>query len=245
MVTNSRYKGREHETMEGEGANPIVQLRDVCRSYQAGKQKIHVLKNINLTVEKGEFVGILGKSGSGKSTLLNIISGIDLPSSGTVNVKQQNILTMKKQQLSRWRGLNIGVVFQFFQLIPSLTLLENVMLPMEFCHYGKRRSRKYRAKELLKRLGLAKQMDQLPSSVSGGQKQRAAIARALANDPPILIADEPTGNLDSSTAQSILTIFNELINEDKTIIMVTHDLEQASKVTRLLTVSDGELSLNN
>jgi ABC-type lipoprotein export system ATPase subunit len=183
----------------------------------------------------------MGKSGSGKSTLINMITGIDHPTRGVVKVGDREIHHMKEGRLAEWRGRNLGIVFQFFQLLPTLTLLENTMLPMDYCNMYPAAEREGRAMDLLKMLGLDDMADKLPAAVSGGQQQIAAIARALANDPPIIAADEPTGNLDSSTAERVLSIFEELAARDKTILIVTHDPALARRATRRVVISDGEL----
>ena len=200
-----------------------------------------MLKDIDACFYPAEFVAVIGKSGSGKSTLLNMITGIDRPSSGEIYVGQAAVHSMSENQLARWRGRNLGIVFQFFQLLPTLTLLENTMLPMDYCNKYDPAEREGKAMDLLKMLGLDEMADKLPAAISGGQQQIAAIARALANDPPILVADEPTGNLDSKTAERVLSIFEELAAENKTILIVTHDPALARRATRRVLISDGEL----
>lgn len=202
---------------------------------------INVLKRVNLTVTTGEFVGVRGPSGSGKSTLINMITGIDRPTDGKIWVATEELNRMNENQLARFRGKNIGVIFQFFQLLPTLTVLENVILPMDFCRMWKTRERPERAMMLLEQVGLADQAHKLPNTLSGGQQQRAAIARALANDPPLLVGDEPTGNLDSKTADMIFTLFADLVSKGKTFIMVTHDVDLAKRMPRLVEVYDGVL----
>jgi ABC-type lipoprotein export system ATPase subunit len=196
---------------------------------------------VNLRVNRGEFVAIIGKSGSGKSTLLNMLTGIDRPTAGEVYVDAAPIHTLSEGQLAKWRGKHLGIVFQFFQLLPTLTLLENVMLPMDLCGLYSVRERKKRAMGLLDLVEMGDQAHKLPTAVSGGQQQRVAIARALANNPPILVADEPTGNLDSKTAKSVFDLFEVLIASGKTIVMVTHDADLAKRVDRAVIVSDGEV----
>jgi ABC-type lipoprotein export system ATPase subunit len=202
---------------------------------------VTVLKNITLKLHDGEFVSIVGPSGSGKSTLLNMITGIDRPTSGEVVVGGEAIHKLSENELARWRGRNVGVIFQFFQLLPTLTVVENVMLPMDFCHMYSARERRERAMHLLEQVDVAEHAHKLPSAVSGGQQQRVAIARALANDPPILAADEPTGNLDSKTAESVFRLFEQQVGEGKTILMVTHDRDLAKRATRTIMLSDGEI----
>jgi ABC-type lipoprotein export system ATPase subunit len=199
------------------------------------------LKDIDLRVDTGEFVSVVGRSGSGKSTLINMITGIDRPTSGEVLVGDTVVHTLSEGQLAVWRGRNIGVIFQFFQLLPALTVIENVMLPMDFCNVYSMGERQERAMHLLEQVEMADHAHKLPSAVSGGQQQRVAIARALATDPPILVADEPTGNLDSKTAESVIQLFERLVNEGKTILMVTHDQDLAKRATRTVILTDGEM----
>jgi putative ABC transport system ATP-binding protein len=225
-------------------ANPLVQVEDVVKNFQGPAGVIHVLKSVNLAVRAGEFVGIRGPSGSGKSTLVNMITGIDRPTSGRVSVAGRAIDHMSENDLARFRGRSIGVIFQFFQLLPTLTVLENVILPMDFCRVWKPRERQARALALLEQVGLADQAHKLPNTLSGGQQQRAAIARALANDPPLLVGDEPTGNLDSKTADMIFALFEALVGQGKTFLMVTHDNDLARRMPRLVQVFDGELYEN-
>jgi putative ABC transport system ATP-binding protein len=218
-----------------------MRLTDVVKVYETGEVPFTALRGINLDVGAGEFVGLIGKSGSGKTTLINMITGIDRPTSGTVVIDGTPIHKLNENQLAVWRGKTIGVVFQFFQLLPTLTVAENVMLPMDFCNMFTPAERPVRALHLLDQVEMADQANKLPSALSGGQQQRVAIARALANDPPILAADEPTGNLDSKTADSVFTLMERLVSEGKTIIMVTHDNDIAQRVRRSLHVSDGEI----
>ena len=220
---------------------PLIRLTDVVKTYETGEVPFTALRGINLDVGEGEFVGLIGKSGSGKTTLINMITGIDRPSSGQVVIDGTPVHKLNENQLAVWRGKTIGVVFQFFQLLPTLTVIENVMLPMDFCNMFTPAERPVRALHLLDQVEMADQANKLPAALSGGQQQRVAIARALANDPPILAADEPTGNLDSKTADAVFTLMECLVSEGKTIIMVTHDNEIASRVSRSLHVSDGEI----
>jgi len=222
-------------------AEPLIRMTDVVKTYDTGEVPFTALRGIDLDVEAGEFIGLIGKSGSGKTTLINMITGIDRPSSGTVVIGGTPVHKLNENQLAVWRGRNIGVVFQFFQLLPTLTVAENVMLPMDFCNVHTPAERPERALHLLEQVEMADQADKLPSALSGGQQQRVAIARALANDPPILAADEPTGNLDSKTADSVFGLFERLVDDGKTIIMVTHDADIAARVRRSLHVSDGEI----
>ena len=199
------------------------------------------MKNVNLTIGKGEFVGVIGKSGSGKSTLINMITGIDRPTNGEIFVDGIPIHSLNEGEVAKWRGRNLGIVFQFFQLLPILTVAENVMLPMDFCNMYSPSKRRQRALEVLDLVGVAAHANKLPGQLSGGEQQRVAIARALANDPPIVMADEPTGNLDSKTAAIIFSLFDELVSGGKTIVMVTHDKDQARRVTRTIVIADGEI----
>jgi len=194
-----------------------------------------------LLVDPGEFVAVIGKSGSGKSTLINMITGVDRPTSGQVLVGDTAVHTLNEGQIAAWRGRSIGVVFQFFQLLPTLTVVENVMLPMDFCNMYRMRQREERAMYLLEQVGLDQHAYKLPSAISGGEQQRVAIARALANDPPIVAADEPTGNLDSATSESIFQLFEALVASGKTILMVTHDMDLAQRATRTVLLVDGEI----
>lgn len=219
----------------------LIRIENVVKRYSTGGGEITVLNDISVTIHRGEFVAIVGASGNGKSTLLNMITGIDHPTSGEVIVNGKLISKMNEEQLTHWRGRNLGIVFQFFQLIPSLNLLQNVILPMDFARLGSRKERKARAESLLELVGLSDQLEKLPSQVSGGQQQRAAIARALANDPPILVADEPTGNLDSRTSDDVFELFSELVNDGKTVVMVTHDEELACQVPRRIEIANGQV----
>jgi putative ABC transport system ATP-binding protein len=223
------------------GNQPFINLTDLVKTYQTVTGEFTVLKGIDLQFGQGEFVGIIGKSGSGKSTLINMITGIDHPTTGQVVVRGTAVHSLSENKISAWRGRTLGIVFQFFQLLPTLTLLENIMLPMDFCNLYTPKERRQRAMELLELVELQDHATKLPSTVSGGQQQRAAIARALANDPPILIADEPTGNLDSKTSESIFQLFARLVEHGKTIVMVTHDLSLAKRVTRSISLADGEV----
>lgn len=219
----------------------LIDLQDVVKSYATAAGDFLALKDVNLQVDRGEFVAVIGKSGSGKSTLSNMITGIDRPTSGAVTVNGAAVHTMNEGQIARWRGLSVGVVFQFFQLLPTLTVLENVMLPMDFCNVYSGRERRERAIHLLEQVDMTEQKDKLPTAISGGQQQRVAIARSLATDPPILVADEPTGNLDSRTADAVFSLFEKLVDEGKTILMVTHDDDLADRVTRTVTIADGRI----
>jgi putative ABC transport system ATP-binding protein len=221
--------------------NKIVQVRNVHKTYTVGSDEFEVLKGISFDIHAGEFVALVGASGNGKSTLLNMITGIDHPSQGEVIVAGQALHTMKENQLAIWRGESVGIVFQFFQLLPALSLLQNVVLPMDFAKRLAPRERRSRAIHLLDMVGLADQAHKLPSTVSGGQQQRAAIARALANDPPLLVADEPTGNLDARTSAEVFDLFRQLAQEGKTLLMVTHEEDLACQVPRTLEIENGIL----
>jgi putative ABC transport system ATP-binding protein len=221
----------------------VVQLDNVVKSFPLGEDdEVTVLKGINLEVRDGEFVSIVGPSGNGKSTLLNMITGIDRPSSGDVIVTGRAVHDMSENELAGWRGEHVGIIFQFFQMLPSLSLLQNIILPMDFARKYQPKERRERAMHLLEQVGLADQANKLPGMVSGGQQQRAAIARALANDPKLVVADEPTGNLDSRTAADVFDLFNGLVKEGKTMLMVTHDKELARKVPRVVEITNGRIS---
>ncbi len=222
-------------------AQAMIELQKVIKTFKNAAGEFTVLKGVNLVLRKGEFVAIVGKSGSGKSTLLNMITGIDHPSSGKVVIGGTDIYQMSESARSLWRGRNLGVVFQFFQLLPMLTLLENVMLPMDYVGMYDFYERPKRAMQLLKLVGLEEQAGKLPVAVSTGQQQSAAIARALANDPPVICADEPTGNLDSRSSDVIIKLFETLVRKGKTIAMVTHDPSLTGRTTRTIVISDGEL----
>jgi putative ABC transport system ATP-binding protein len=216
----------------------LIRLENVTRAYVMGARRLLALRNVSLDIQAGEFVAIVGPSGSGKSTLLNLMSGIDKPDEGRVWVDGDPISTMGENALAKWRGAKIGIVFQFFQLLPTLTALENVMLPMELRNTYPDHRRE-RAADALERVGLGDRATQLPSELSGGEQQRVAIARALVNDPPILLADEPTGNLDSETGQRVVTLLSELERTGKTIVLVTHEEDYARVASRIVRVRDG------
>jgi putative ABC transport system ATP-binding protein len=218
----------------------VVRLENVEKVYKTKAGPFKALHGVNLQVDAGEFVAIIGPSGSGKSTLINMITGIDRPTTGDVIVAGERLTHMNENQVAKWRGRNVGVVFQFFQLLPTLTVLENVMMPMNYCgtYKGQRRER---AMELLELVNIPEIAGKYPSQISGGQQQRAAIARALSNDPRLIVGDEPTGNLDSVSAGLIFALFEELVEKGKTIIMVTHDRELAGKIPRVEEVRNGQL----
>lgn len=219
----------------------LIQLNDVSKIYQTDGGRFVALESVNLQIHSGEFVSIVGKSGSGKTTLINLITGIDQPSSGEIYIEQTPVHLLKESEKAVWRGRTIGVVFQFFQLLPTLTVIENVMLPMSLCNLYPGNERLERAFQLLKLVHVEYQANQLPSFLSGGEQQRVAIARALANDPPIIATDEPTGNLDSRTAETIMDLFQDLIQRGKTLLMVTHDPELAARAQRTISLADGRI----
>ena len=219
----------------------MIDLSQVNKLYKTAVGNYQALKNVNLKIEAGEFVSIIGKSGSGKTTLLNMITGIDRPSDGEVWVNGTGVHGLNENQMARWRGKNLGIVFQFFQLLPMISVIENIMLPMDFCRTYPMHERRKRAMDLLELVDLAEHAHKLPTALSGGQQQRVAIARALANDPPVVIADEPTGNLDSKTAESVFELFNDLVAKGKTIIIVTHDSGLAKRTHRTALIADGEI----
>ncbi len=225
----------------GNGSEAMIDLRDVHKNYKTAVGDYPALKSVDLQINAGEFVSIIGKSGSGKSTLLNMITGIDRPTVGEVFVNGTAVHKMGENRMARWRGKNLGIVFQFFQLLPTISVIENIMLPMDFCRTYPMREREKRALALLEMVELADHAYKLPTALSGGQQQRVAIARALANDPPIVIADEPTGNLDSKTADSVFELFNSLVAQGKTIIVVTHDSSLAKRANRTALIVDGEI----
>jgi putative ABC transport system ATP-binding protein len=219
----------------------LIEFNNVSRWFESSSVRFDALKNIDLRIEEGNHVAIVGKSGSGKSTLLNMLTGIDHPSEGTVRINSTDIYTLSESRLAEWRGRNIGIVFQFFQLIPTLTIAENILLAMDFVNVIPARERAKRGKALLAQVGIAQHADKLPSELSGGEQQRAAIARALANNPPILVADEPTGNLDSKTTDIILGLFTDLVRTGKTVVVVTHEKVAITEYDRIITLKDGEI----
>jgi ABC-type lipoprotein export system ATPase subunit len=242
MWTFPFTKNRNDKDAAGSNGNhSIIELRNVVKNYKTAVGDFPALKDVELHIQAGEFVSIIGKSGSGKSTLLNMITGIDRPTTGEVYVNDTAVHEMNENRMARWRGKNLGIVFQFFQLLPTISIVENIMLPMDFCRTYPMREREKRAMELLELVELADHAYKLPTALSGGQQQRVAIARALANDPPIVIADEPTGNLDSKTADSVFQLFNDLVAQGKTIIVVTHDSGLAKRTHRTALIADGEI----
>lgn len=223
---------------------PLVSLREVVKTYPTPTGPFYALRGVDLQVGSGEFVAVIGKSGSGKSTLINAIAGIDRPTSGSVEIAGTAVHQLDENAMAEWRGENLGVIFQFFQLLPTLTLAENVMLPMEFARRRNNlgaKARRSRALELLALVDMTAHADKLPSQVSGGQQQRVAIARSLANDPALIVADEPTGSLDSRTADTIFDLFEDLVDQGKTILMVTHDNDLAARASRVVVIVDGDV----
>jgi putative ABC transport system ATP-binding protein len=219
----------------------MIDLRGITKVYETDAGPFLALKGIDLQILPGEFVSVVGKSGSGKSTLINVFTGIDHPTGGEAIVAQTRIGQLDEGQMAEWRGRHMGIVFQFFQLLPTLTIAENVMLPMDLAGTFEPGKRREQALYRLGQVGIAEDADKFPAAVSGGHQQRAAIARALANDPPIVVADEPTGNLDSKTADAIFGLFESLVAEGKTILMVTHDRDLAARAGRSLHLADGEI----
>jgi putative ABC transport system ATP-binding protein len=219
----------------------LIELSDVVKTYPLPAGEVVAVDHLSLTIAESEFVAIVGRSGSGKTTLLNLIAGIDRPTAGTVRVAGANLGSLSESELAGWRGENVGLVFQFFQLLPTLTVIENVMLPMDFAKKIPVGERRARARQLLERVGVGDQADKVPATLSGGQQQRAAIARALANEPPLLLADEPTGNLDSATAGAVLELFADLNADGQTIVVVTHERDIRAMVGREVTLTDGRV----
>jgi ABC-type lipoprotein export system ATPase subunit len=245
LVFEKWFKPKKSNQENGQyqhGNDHLIELRKIVKTYETAAGKFTVLKSVDVTVDKGEFVAVIGKSGSGKSTLVNMVTGIDRPTSGEVLVGDSAVHKFSESQMAVWRGKNLGIIFQFFQLLPTLSLIENIMLPMDFCNMFTPGERRKRAMDLLEQVDMAEHAHKLPSAVSGGQAQRVAIARALANDPPILIADEPTGSLDSKTASAVFELFEKMIDQGKTIVMVTHDNDLARRASRAIIVVDGQVT---
>ncbi len=218
---------------------PLIRMRDIVKIFKTDAGDFTALKGISIDFHESQFVSVIGKSGSGKSTLVNMITGIDRPTSGSVDIGDTSISNLSESEMARWRGLNLGIVFQFYQLLPMLSLIENVKLPMQLAEQYTPSERDDRAMELLTLVGLQDYAYKMPANVSGGQQQSAAIARAIANDPPLIVADEPTGNLDSRSAAMVFSLFDELVNQGKTIIMVTHDRHLAARARRTVRIHDG------
>ena len=227
-------------TRDGQGG-ALLTASGVSKSYATPAGQFTALSDIDLDLDRGAFLAVVGKSGSGKSTLINLLTGIDRPSSGTIKVAGEAVTGKSESELAAWRGRNVGIVFQFFQLLPTLTIAENIILPMDLTRAVPSGQRRQRAMDLLGRVGIADQADKFPAMLSGGQQQRAAIARALANDPPLLVADEPTGNLDSRTAEGVLELFSGLAAAGTTIVIVTHEHDVMRVVDRTITLADGRI----
>jgi putative ABC transport system ATP-binding protein len=242
MQTNLLQQNATKKQGSQHRENHIIDLRQMQKDYETPSGSFTALQDINLRIQAGEFIAVVGKSGSGKTTLLNLLAGIDRPTSGTISIDGTRLDSLSESQLAEWRGSTIGLVFQFFQLLPTLTVAENVMLPMDFAEIIPAAKRHLKALELLERVGIRDQADKLPVALSGGQQQRAAIARALANDPPILMADEPTGNLDEATRISVLELFAKLNTEGRTIIVVTHERDISAYTNRQVTLVDGRVA---
>jgi putative ABC transport system ATP-binding protein len=236
----SRYLNEDLDNRDG---RHLIDLMDVVKIYQNAAGTFVALDHVDLQVDEGEFVAIIGKSGSGKSTLINMITVIDRPSNGQIFVNHIPVHQLNEEQTALWRGHSIGVIFQFFQLLPTLTAVENVMLPMDFAQNRWRptHERPVRAMHLLEQVGMADYAHKMPSELSGGQQQCVAIARASANNPPILTADEPTGNLDSKSAETVMNLFENLVSLGKSILMVTHDNDLAERVSRKVIIADGKI----
>jgi len=231
------FKQRQDSSNNG----AFIEMRNIVKAFETSVGDFIALKEITVAFDKGQFVSVVGRSGSGKSTLVNMLTGIDHPTSGEVRIGDTYVHKLNESQMARWRGRNLGIVFQFYQLLPMLSLLENVILPMDFGEMYAPSEREKRAMELLDMVGLAGMAHKMPSAASGGQQQSVAIARALANDPPLIVADEPTGNLDSRSVEVVFHIFEQLAQQGKTIIMVTHDNSLAERASRKLVICDGEV----
>jgi putative ABC transport system ATP-binding protein len=219
----------------------LIDLRDVVKDYVTDAGPFRALKGVSIQVDAGEFIAVVGRSGCGKSTLMNMITGIDRPTAGHLLVGGTDLTRLGESRMAEWRGRTVGVIFQFFQLLPTLTVVENVMLPMDFAGLWSPRERYERAMHLLELVGMVDQAHKLPASTSGGQQQRTAIARSLANDPPIIVADEPTGNLDAVTSEEVFELFESLVQGGRTIVMVTHDPDLAIRTRRTVHMVDGTI----
>jgi putative ABC transport system ATP-binding protein len=238
-ISIKQNKSKPSNGRPGDRNGHLVDLRQVVKTFESAAGVFTALKGIDLKVGTGEFVSIVGKSGSGKSTLINMITGIDRPTSGEVWVGDTAVHALKEGQIAVWRGRAVGLIFQFFQLLPTLTAIENIMLPMDYCQLYPRHERSERAMDLLAQVDMAEYAHELPSALSGGQQQSIAIARALANDPPLVAADEPTGNLDSKTTEAVFRLFESLVDSGKTVLTVTHDNDLAKRAHRTIVLADG------
>jgi ABC-type lipoprotein export system ATPase subunit len=221
--------------------NAYIEISGLRKTFQTPAGEFAALRGIDICFELGEMVAVIGKSGSGKSTFINCLSGIDYPTSGSIRIGPTCLQDLNEKQMAKWRGRNLGIVFQFFQLLPTLTVLENIMLPLEITHSRPKKEWRSHAYRLLEKVGLETQANKLPGALSGGQQQRVAIARSLANDPPLIIADEPTGNLDTNMAEEVFQLFRSLVTEGKTVLMVTHDDDFARRVDRTVIIADGQV----
>jgi len=239
MFRSKRKSNNNDDKINADGS--LIKLHNVFKVYDTPAGRFTALNGVELNIGTGEFVSIIGKSGSGKTTLINMLTGIDRPTQGEIFIGGTAVHDLDEGQTATWRGTHMGVVFQFFQLLPALTILENVRLPMDFCDIYPRQERNDRALALLELVGVAEHADKLPNHLAGGQQQRAAIARSLANDPPIIATDEPTGNLDWNTAESVMSLFENLVAQGKTILMVTHDSDLAQRARRTIVLADGEI----
>ncbi|NDJ84381.1 MAG: ABC transporter ATP-binding protein [Chloroflexi bacterium] len=226
-------------------AQPFIKTKELVKTYDTPAGPLNVLRGIDIEIPKGDFIALIGPSGSGKTTFLNMVTGVDSPTSGDVMVGDVSVSQAQQRKLTKWRARNIGIVFQFFQLLPTLTVAENVMAPMDFANVWKPSERRKRALELLDRFGIADQANKTPDMLSGGQQQRVAIARALANNPPLVIGDEPTGNLDRMSATNVFQYFQELSQQGTTVLVVTHDRELVKGVPTLLELVDGTVGRTN
>jgi putative ABC transport system ATP-binding protein len=238
-----KSKNKSEATLRGDrrGDEPLIHLRQVVKKYESLAGEVMALKGINLQVKPGEFVAVTGKSGAGKTTLVNMMTGIDRSTAGEIEVGGVSVHRLSLEQAAEWRCRTVGIIFQSFQLLPTLTVLQNVTLPMDFSGEVSLRARRERGMRLLEQMEIAEHAHKLPSAMSGGQQQRVAIARAMANDPPILVADEPTGSLDSATAQAVVRVFEDLVGQGKTVLLVTHDRDLARRAGRTVTLADGEV----
>jgi putative ABC transport system ATP-binding protein len=225
--------------LELETRQPLIELNAVEKVYRTGKLEYSALRGVELTIDEGDMVAIVGPSGSGKTTIMNMITGIDRPTAGVVSVDGHRLNDLSEEELAVWRGQNVGIVFQFFQLLPTLTAHENAILPLDFARKGSKHERSRIAQHNLELVGLGDKLDHLPAELSGGEQQRVAIARALASDPKLIIGDEPTGNLDTQTAADMFELLRRLNDEGKTVLYVTHDLDLAARASRVVTIRDG------